>query len=103
MLYWLLMMIIMVIVSNNDKLQIVSAGCVKRLIQTMIWLTVSEFYQAIWPILIRRLNPTLAPTQQVAHHHHHPAIQHLSQHNQYLYNQMELVRRMAISSQQAAH
>lgn len=55
MLYWLLMMVIMVIVSNNDKLQIVSASCARRLIQTMVWLTVCEFYQTLWPYLLRRL------------------------------------------------
>lgn len=55
MLYWLLMMIIMVVISNNDKLQIVSANCVRRLIQTMIWLTICEFYQTLWPYLIRRI------------------------------------------------
>lgn len=56
MLYWLLMMIIMVIISHNDKLQIVSASCVRRLIQTMIWLTICEFYQTLWPYLVRRIH-----------------------------------------------
>jgi len=55
MLYWLLMMTMMVIISNNDKLQIVSANCARRLVQTMFWLTLSEFYQTIWPIIVRRL------------------------------------------------
>jgi hypothetical protein len=55
MLYWLLMMLMMVIVSNNDKLQIVSASCVRRIIQTMFWLTLNELYQTIWPILMRQL------------------------------------------------
>ena len=55
MLYWLLMMAIMVIISNNDKLQIVSSGSIRRLLQTMLWLTLSEFYQILWPILLQRL------------------------------------------------
>lgn len=59
MLYWLLMMIIMVIISNNDKLQIVSSNSIRLLIHTMIWLTVSEFYQVILPILQRRLEVAL--------------------------------------------
>lgn len=66
------MMIIMVIISNNDKLQIVSSSSIRLLIHTMIWLTVSELYQAIWPMLIRRTLDSSSLHQihrQQVHHH----------------------------------
>lgn len=81
MLYWLLMMIIMVIISHNDKLQMVSPSCVRRLIQTMIWLTVSEFYQTVWPLLLRRAQA-------------HSQLQQAQQ--------VELIRKLASFSQQVS-
>lgn len=114
MLYWLLMMVIMVIISNNDKLQMVSTGCIRRLIQTMIWLTVSEFYQVIWPILIRRFNSTasssssqlLNSSNQNNYHHLHTSISanchHHNHHLQQPNQQVELVPRLNVCGQQAS-
>lgn len=86
MLYWLLMMIIMVIISNNDKLQIVSASCIRRLVQTMIWLTVGEFYLTVWPILMRKFN-----TNNTHHLHHqlNPIHQSISLQNQLAIGQQQ--------------
>lgn len=58
MLYWLLMMIIMLVIINNDKYQIVSANCIQCLVQMMLWFTLAEFHLTLWPILARRV-PTL--------------------------------------------
>lgn len=55
MLYWLLMMLVMLIIINNDKYQIVSANCIRCLVQTMLWFTLAEIQMTLWPHLSKRL------------------------------------------------
>lgn len=94
-------MIIMVIISNNDKLQIVSSNSIRLLIHTMIWLTVSEFYQVILPILQKRLELALeqASNQRSIIGQH----QQLNQHQNNQQAQLSLASSLASKlSQQAA-
>lgn len=48
-------MVIMLIIINNDKYQIVSANCIRCLVQMMLWFTLAEFHLTLWPILVRRV------------------------------------------------
>lgn len=97
MLYWLAMMIIMVIISNNDKLQIVSASSIRRLIQTMIWLSVSQLYLTLLPRLVERLSKPITGASAAPLIHHigqqrHPHLLPTSLLSHFQVHQMDLER-----------